>query len=96
MQLLKIVLGGGVPQYARGAWPNRESDITPLPCNRYQWPMADGESSSKRRPGFGFIVKVVAGVVVIVLAVVVIVGDDETRAALLSRLRGDGGASPDR
>jgi hypothetical protein len=40
------------------------------------------------------IVKVVAAVV-IVLAVVVIVGDDETRAALLSRLRGDGRASPD-
>jgi hypothetical protein len=56
--------------------------------------MADGESHSKKRRGFGFIVKVVAAVV-IVLAVVVIVGDDETRAALLSRLRGDGRASPD-
>jgi hypothetical protein len=49
--------------------------------------MADGESSGKKPRGFGFIVKIVAAVV-IVLAVVVIVGDDETRAALLSRLRG--------
>jgi hypothetical protein len=56
--------------------------------------MADGESSGKKPRGFGFIVKIVAAVV-IVLAVVVIVGDDETRAALLSRLRGDGRASPD-
>jgi hypothetical protein len=40
------------------------------------------------------LVNVVAAVV-IVLAVVVIVGDDETRGALLSRLRGDGRASPD-
>jgi hypothetical protein len=56
--------------------------------------MADGESSSKNRRGFGLIVKIVAAVV-IVLAVVVIVGDDETRAALLSRLGGDGRASSD-
>jgi hypothetical protein len=56
--------------------------------------MADGESRSKKRRGFGFVVKIVA-VVVISLAVVVIVGDDETRAALLSRLKGDGRASPD-
>jgi hypothetical protein len=56
--------------------------------------MADGESSGKKRRGFGFIVKIVAAVV-IVLAVVVIVGDDETRAALLSRLKSDGRASPD-
>jgi hypothetical protein len=55
---------------------------------------ADGESSSKKPCGFGFVVKIVAAVV-IVLAVVVIAGDDETRAALLSRLRGDGRASPD-
>jgi len=54
--------------------------------------MADGESGKKRR-GFGFIVKIVVAVV-IVLAVVVIAGDDETRAALLSRLKGDGRASP--
>jgi hypothetical protein len=40
------------------------------------------------------IVKIVAAVV-IVLAVVVIVGDDETREALLSRVRGDGGVLPD-
>jgi hypothetical protein len=51
-------------------------------------------AGSKKRRGFGFIVKVVTAVV-IVLAVVVIVGDDETRSALLSRLRGDGRASPD-
>lgn len=56
--------------------------------------MADGESSSKKHRGFGFVVKIVAAVV-IVLAVVVIAGDDETRAALLSRLRGDRWASPD-
>jgi hypothetical protein len=55
--------------------------------------VADGESSSKKSRGFGFILKVVAAVV-IVLAVVVIVGDDETRTALLSRLRGDGRPSP--
>jgi len=55
--------------------------------------MADGESSSKKSRGFGFILKVVAAVV-IVLAVVVIVGDDETRTALLSRSRGDGRMSP--
>ena len=52
--------------------------------------MADGESSGKKPRGFGFFVKIVAAVV-IVLAVVVIVGDDETRAALLSRLRGMAG-----
>jgi hypothetical protein len=56
--------------------------------------MAEGESSSKKHRGFGFVVKVVAAVV-IVLAVVVIVGDDETRAALLSRMKGDRRASPD-
>lgn len=56
--------------------------------------VADGESSGKKRRGFGFVVKIVAAVV-IVLAVVVIAGDDETRAALLSRLRGDGHASSD-
>jgi hypothetical protein len=55
--------------------------------------MADGKSSKQRR-GFGLIVKIV-GAVVILLAVLVIVGDDETRAALLSRLKGDGRASPD-
>jgi hypothetical protein len=55
--------------------------------------MADSEGSKKRR-GFGFVLKVVAAVV-IVLAVVVIVGDDETREALLSRLKGEGQASPD-
>jgi hypothetical protein len=56
--------------------------------------MADGEGSGKKRRGFGFIVKIVAAVL-IVLAVVVIVGDDETRAALLSRVRAGGRASPD-
>ena len=56
--------------------------------------MADGESRSKKRRGFGFIVKIVVAIVIL-LAVVVIVGDDETRAALVSRLKGDGRASPD-
>jgi hypothetical protein len=32
---------------------------------------------------------------VIVLAVVVVLGDDETRAALVSRLKGVGGSSAD-
>jgi hypothetical protein len=55
--------------------------------------MAHSESSKKHR-GFGFIIKVVA-VVLIVFAAVVVVGDDETRAALLSRLRGNGRGSSD-
>lgn len=53
--------------------------------------MADGEGGDQERRGFGFIAKVVAAVV-IVLAVVVILGDDETREALLSRVKGAGRA----
>ena len=56
--------------------------------------MVAGEGRDQERRGFGLIVKVVVAIV-IVLAVVVILGDDETRGALLSRLRGAGRASAD-
>jgi hypothetical protein len=53
--------------------------------------MDEGESGGKERRGFGFVVKIVMAVA-IVLAAVVTLGDDETRTALLSRLKGVGPA----